>query len=152
MLEPSLLQPCFHVADTHVMSHPVGAPTVNGCASQFWIHVHMHMSMCRLTVCSVLRIICTPYPRRSHGLKTACGMLFPATWKHGWSKHDSSIIPSKHSMPQDLYSLCLSLMNHARTMLTPIMFTSRRSSDRTRAPPGRARSSLCFIDICTQFN
>ena len=52
--------------------------------------------------------------------------LYPAAWKHGWSKHGSSIIPSKHSTPQDLYSLCLNLTVSARTMLTPTMFSRRR--------------------------
>ena len=45
---------------------------------------------------------------------------------NGWSKHGSSIIPSRHSMPQDLYSPCLNLANYARTMFTPTMFTLRR--------------------------
>ena len=50
----------------------------------------------------------------------------PATWKHGWSKHGSSIIPSKHSIPQDLCSPCLNLTDSARSMFTPTMFSRRR--------------------------
>ena len=54
----------------------------------------------------------------------------PATRKHGWSRHSSSIIPSKHSTPQDIYiyiySPWLNLMNSARTMFTPTMFSRRR--------------------------
>ena len=50
--------------------------------------------------------------------------LCPATRKHGWSKHGSSIIPSTHSIPQDLYSQFLNLMNYARTTFTPTMFFS----------------------------
>ena len=46
----------------------------------------------------------------------------PATRKHGWSKHGSSIIP------QDLYNPCLNLMNSARTMFTPTMFSRHRKS------------------------
>ena len=51
----------------------------------------------------------------------------PATWKHGWSKHDSSTMPSRHSIPQDLYSPCLNLTNSARSMFTPTMFLRRRA-------------------------
>ena len=52
--------------------------------------------------------------------------LYPATWKHGWSKHGSSIMPSRHSIPQDLYSPCLNLTISARTMFTPTMCSRRR--------------------------
>ena len=61
--------------------------------------------------------------------------LLPATWKHCWSRHGSSIIPSKHSIPQDLHNPCLNLTNYARTMFTPTMFTRRR----WRSAPGRSR-------------
>ena len=50
----------------------------------------------------------------------------PATWKHGWSKHGCSIIPSNLSIPQDSYSPCFNLTNSARTMFTPTMFSRRR--------------------------
>ena len=49
---------------------------------------------------------------------------------HGWSKHGSSIIPSKHSIPQDLYSPRLNLNNYARTMFTPTMFLHRQLMQR----------------------
>ena len=35
------------------------------------------------------------------------------------------MIPSNHSIPQDLYSPCLNLTNYARTMFTPTMFSRR---------------------------
>ena len=54
--------------------------------------------------------------------------LRPATSKHGWSKHGSSIMPSRHSIPQDLYSPCLNLTNSARTMFTPTMFQLERKN------------------------
>ena len=38
----------------------------------------------------------------------------PATGKHGLSKHGSSMIPSKHSIPQELHSPCLNLTNYAK--------------------------------------
>ena len=38
------------------------------------------------------------------------------------------MIPSKHSIPQDLHSPCLNLTNHARTMFTPTMFSRGRGS------------------------
>ena len=53
-------------------------------------------------------------------------LLRPATWKHGWSKRGSSMIPSKHSIPQDLYSPCLNLTDSAWTRFTPTMFTRGR--------------------------
>ena len=46
---------------------------------------------------------------------------------HGWSRHGSSRIPSKHSIPQDLYNPCLNSMNYARTMLTSTMCSRRRT-------------------------
>ena len=62
----------------------------------------------------------------------------PAAWKHGWSKHGSGIVPSKHSVPQDLCSPCLNLTNSARTMFTPTMFSRRRLPGCPPAwPPGR---------------
>ena len=52
----------------------------------------------------------------------------PATWKHGLSKHGSSIVPSKHSQ-----------IASWNTMVTPTMFTptmfSRRRALRGRAGP-----------------
>ena len=55
-----------------------------------------------------------------------CTQVGPATWKYGWSKHGSSIIPSKHSILQEWYSPCLNSTNYARTMFTPTMFSRRR--------------------------
>ena len=73
-----------------------------------------------------LRRIFFPDVTRPTNLAEICGDdESPATWKHGWSKHGSSIIPSKHSIPQDLYSPYLNLTNSARTMFTPTMFTRR---------------------------
>ena len=43
----------------------------------------------------------------------------PATWKHGWSKHGSSIIPSKHSQ-----------IASWTTLFTPTMFTQTMFSRR----------------------
>ena len=39
----------------------------------------------------------------------------------------SSIMPSRHSIPQDLCSPCLNLTNYARTVFTPTMFSRRRT-------------------------
>ena len=36
--------------------------------------------------------------------------------------YGSSTMPSRHSIPQDLYSPCLNLANYARSMFTPTMF------------------------------
>ena len=55
-----------------------------------------------------------------------CNSRYPATWKHGWSKHGSRIMPSRHFVPQDLYSPCLNWTYYARTMFTPTMFSRRR--------------------------
>ena len=46
------------------------------------------------------------------------------------------MIPSKHSIPQDLYSPCLNSTNSARNMFTPTMFTRRRRSHPAGKPPG----------------
>ena len=75
--------------------------------------------MCYMTLLIICYIIGRARPRRP---RQGC----PATWKHGWSRHGSSIIPWNHSIPQDLYSPCLSLTNSARTMFTPTMFSRRR--------------------------
>ena len=64
-------------------------------------------------------------PQKSSRISSGIFQM-PATWKHGWSKHGSSIIPSNHSMPQDLHSPCLNWTNSARTMFTPTMFPRRR--------------------------
>ena len=78
----------------------------------------------------------------------------PATWKHGWSKHGSSIIPSKHSIPQDLHSLYLNLTNYARAMFTPTMFSRRRKTGGRRGVRGwpasrRGRDNMyIYIYIC----
>ena len=61
-----------------------------------------------------------------------CSWSQPATWKDGWSKHGSSIIPSTHSIPQDLCSPCLKLTDSARTMFTPSMFSRRRHNQQCR--------------------
>ena len=65
-----------------------------------------------------------------------CACQVPATWKHGWSRHGSSIIPSSHSIPQDLCSPYLNLTIHARTMFTPTMFSRGRKwpTDSTSRP------------------
>ena len=63
---------------------------------------------------------------------------YPATWKHGWSRHGSSTIASKHSIPQDLHNPWLNVMNYARTMLTPTKFSRRR--------PTRDRSEILAAD------
>ena len=79
------------------------------------------------------------------GLRTGCKGTVPfmagslgQTVHVSWSRHGSSIIPSNHSIPQDLYSPCLNLTNYARTMLTPTMFTCRQVRGalgcRTRLP------------------
>ena len=64
------------------------------------------------------------------------------SWKHGWSKHGSSIIPSKHSAPQDLYSPCLNVSNSARTMFTPTMFSRRPTWS---VPMDLHLLSVCFF-------
>ena len=71
----------------------------------------------------------------------------PATWKHGWSKHGSSIILSKHSTPQDLYNPLLNLMNYARTTFTPTMFSRRRGE--APPPPNKSREfkDVVFEDV-----
>ena len=66
-----------------------------------------------------------------------------ATWKHGWSRHGSSIIPSEHSIPQDSYNPCLNLMNYARIVLTPTMCSRRRVLDVSSIP-------LCTRLSCRQ--
>ena len=80
--------------------------------------------------CSVLKCMSawrTRHPLSSVPIEPAPTILLPpATCKHGWSKHGSSIIPSKHSIPQELYSPCLILTNYARTMFTPTMCSRRR--------------------------
>ena len=48
----------------------------------------------------------------------------PATWKHGLSKHASSIVPSKHSQ-----------ITSWKTMFTPTMFSCRRKSRHGSIPP-----------------
>ena len=67
-----------------------------------------------------------PDPESQTWSRGQARLYYPATWTHGWSKHGSSIIPSKQSIPQDLYSPCLNLTDSARTMFTPTMFSRRR--------------------------
>ena len=77
------------------------------------------------------RVLMAAAEAHRQGCKPASTRTFPnvcspATWKHDWRKHGSSITSSKHYIPQDLYNPCLILMNSARTMFTPTMFSRRR--------------------------
>ena len=93
------------------------------------IHIHIYIYII------IIIIICIIH---NPSFATHCRKVFrrgrlpenvaacPATRTHGWSEHGSSIIPSSHAIPQDLYSPCLSLTNSARTMFTPTMLSLRR--------------------------
>ena len=74
----------------------------------------------------------------------------PAAGKHGWSKHGSSTIPSKHPIPQDLYSPCLNLTNYARTMFTPTMFSRGRYNQMKSEAPTPTRLEPQIISFETQ--
>ena len=51
-------------------------------------------------------------------------------------------MPSRHAIPQDLYNPCLSLIDYARTMLTPTMFSRRRVADFSRARGARDEGDM----------
>ena len=89
-----------------------------------YIHIHTHSYICMSWMSS--------HSTSWSGRKVCSSASFPATWKHGWSKHGSSIVPSNPSKAQDLYSPCLNLTNSARTMFTPTMFSRRRPSSASR--------------------
>ena len=61
--------------------------------------------------------------------------------QHGWSEHGSSIIPAKHSVPQDLYSPCLNYFDPFRPLPSKSLH-SNKTLTLFDPFPGRAQIML----------
>ena len=92
-----------------------------------YIYIHILYIYIYMYVCIYIYIYIYIYAScRAFALPRPAGVQHPATWKHGWSEHGSSIIPSSHSIPQDLKSPRFNFINYARTMFNQTTCSRRR--------------------------